>query len=103
MAIPVVQNVVLGGVGPDAGGKASGANSATQELGGVFGVAILVAAFTVTGGYASAREFIDGFVVAMAVCAALAFAAAIAALAVPRRDAVPSPPVPPAEGVRPRN
>lgn len=45
MAIPVVQNAVLGAVAPAVVGKASGANSMTQELGGVFGVAVLVAAF----------------------------------------------------------
>lgn len=85
-ALPVVQNVVLGAVGPRDVGKASGANSTTQELGGVFGVAILVAVFTAAGSYSSAPSFIDGFAAAMGVCAALAGAATLAALAVPRRD-----------------
>ncbi len=97
MAIPVVQNVVIGAVAPDAIGKASGANNATQELGGVFGVAILVAAFTAAGSYESAPEFIDGFTIAIGVCAALAVAAALAALFVPRRRAVPSTPFASAE------
>lgn len=90
MAIPVVQNVVIGAVAPDAVGKASGANNATQELGGVFGVAILVAAFTAAGSYASAPEFVDGFTIAIGTCAALAVAAGIAALATPPRDTTPS-------------
>lgn len=103
MAIPVVQNVVLGAVEADAVGKASGANSATQELGGVFGVAILVAAFAAAGGYESAPEFIDGFVVAIAVCAAFAAAAVIAALAVPARAKPPSTRVPTADAAKSRD
>lgn len=86
MAIPVVQNTVLGAVASSAVGKASGANSMTQELGGVFGVAILVVAFTAVGSYASPLAFIDGFTAALAVCAGLAAAGAVAALAVPRRN-----------------
>lgn len=92
MAIPVVQNAVLGAVAPSAVGTASGANSMTQELGGAFGVAILVAVFTAAGNYAPVPSFIDGFTAAMAGCAVLAVAAAVAALAVPRRDQ--SPPAP---------
>jgi EmrB/QacA subfamily drug resistance transporter len=79
MAIPVVQNAVLGGVPEDAIGKASGANSMTQELGGAFGVAVLVAVFTVAGSYATASSFVSGFTVAMWVCAGLAAAGAVAA------------------------
>ncbi len=100
MAIPVVQNVVLGAVAPDEVGKASGANSTTQELGGVFGVAILVAVFSAAGGYASAVEFVDGSTVAMAVCAALALTGAITALAVPKRNEVASTPVPCSEAAQ---
>jgi len=85
MAIPVVQNAVIGAVVPDAVGKASGANSMTQELGGVLGVAVLVVAFTAAGSYASAAAFIDGFTAAIGVCAALALAAAVAAIVVPSR------------------
>lgn len=51
----------------------------------MFGVAILVAVFTAAGSYASTLSFLDGFVSAMGVCAALALAAALAALAVPSR------------------
>ena len=83
MAIPVVQNAVLGGVPEDAIGKASGANGMTQELGGAFGVAVLVAVFTVAGSYATASSFVSGFAVAMWVCAGLALAGAVAARFVP--------------------
>ncbi|MGH3977448.1 MAG: DHA2 family efflux MFS transporter permease subunit [Pseudonocardiaceae bacterium] len=97
MAIPVVQNAVLGAVAPDQVGKASGANNMTQELGGVFGVAILVAVFTTVGSYASAVAFIDGFTIAIGACAALACGAAIAALAVPRPRLIPPQVVPTGE------
>lgn len=85
MAIPVVQNTVLGAVPPAALGKASGANGMTQELGGAFGVAILVTVFTAAGSHTSAKSFVDGFTPALVVCAALTLAAALAALAIRRR------------------
>ena len=42
-------------------GKAAGANSMMRELGGVFGIAVVVAVFAGAGSYASADAFIDGF------------------------------------------
>src|SRR3954471_12287004 len=48
-----VANVVLSSVRPEQEGQASGANNAIRELGGVFGVAVLAAVFTVNGGYGS--------------------------------------------------
>lgn len=86
MAIPVVQRAVLNGVADEALGKASGVNNTTQELGGAFGVAVLVAAFTAAGSYATAATFVAGFTTAMGVCATLAAAAALAALLVPGRE-----------------
>jgi hypothetical protein len=56
-----------------------------RELGGVFGIAILVAVFAGAGGYASAEAFTDGFVPAIAVSAALSLAGALAGLALPGR------------------
>lgn len=85
MAIPVVQNAVLGGVPESAMGKAAGANSMTQELGGAFGVALLVAVFAATGTYDSAVSFVRGFGAAMGVCAALVAVAVLASLAIPGR------------------
>lgn len=85
MTIPVVQNVVMKSVQDELVGKAAGANSTTQELGGVFGVAILVAVFTAVGSFASPASVVDGVVVALAVCAALAALAFVAALFVPRQ------------------
>lgn len=56
-----------------------------QELGGAFGVAILVAVFTAAGGYVSAAAFNDGFAPAIGVCAVLAFAGAMVGMALPGR------------------
>ena len=55
-----------------------------RQLGGAFGVAIVVAVFTGAGSYASPGAFSDGVVAAMAVCAALSFAGAGAGLLVSR-------------------
>ena len=54
-------------------------------LGGVFGIAIATAVFSGFGGYASRATFTNGFVAAMAVCAALSLAGTLAALALPGR------------------
>src|SRR5712691_2799989 len=48
-----VANVVLSSVRPAEEGKASGANNAIRELGGVFGVAVLASIFSRYGGYAT--------------------------------------------------
>jgi Na+/melibiose symporter-like transporter len=83
MGIPAAQNAVVGSVAAEAIGKAAGANSMLRELGGVFGIAIVVAVFAGTGGYASAQAFSDGFVPAIAVAAALALAGAMTGMAMP--------------------
>ena len=85
MAIPGVQSSVVGAVAPEAIGKAAGANSMMRQLGGVFGIAILVAVFTGAGSYASPRAFTDGFVPAIVVSAALSLVGAFASAAVPAR------------------
>ncbi|MBC8091944.1 MAG: MFS transporter, partial [Pseudonocardia sp.] len=85
MAIPVVQNAVLGAVDPAAIGKASGVNTMAQELGGALGIAALVAVFTAMGGYDSPDKFLDGTTLAVGGCAAFALAGALVACAVPGR------------------
>jgi MFS family permease len=90
MAIPAIQNAVLGAVAPTDIGKASGTSSMTRQLGGVFGIAILAAAFTATGGYAGPHAFSDGFTTAIGVSAALSFAGAFAGFVLPRRQAAGS-------------
>jgi EmrB/QacA subfamily drug resistance transporter len=88
MAIPAAQNSVVGSVALEAVGKAAGANSMMRELGGVFGIAIVVAVFAGAGGYASATDFLDGFAPGIAVAAALSLAGAAAGLLLPGRRPV---------------
>src|SRR5204862_8019424 len=57
-----IANAVLSAVRPDEAGKASGANNAIRELGGVFGVAVLAAVFASNGSYASGQAFVDWLV-----------------------------------------
>ena len=85
MAIPPAASSVVGAVAQEEVGKAAGANSMLRELGGVFGIAILVAVFAQAGSYASAQTFSDGFAPAIAVSAALSFLGAIAGLGLPGR------------------
>jgi EmrB/QacA subfamily drug resistance transporter len=84
MAIPAAQSAVVGAVGPADIGRASATFSALRQLGGAFGVAILVAVFSARGGYGSAQAFSDGFGPAVAVSAALSVAGAAAGAAIPR-------------------
>jgi MFS family permease len=79
-----VANVVLSSVRPDQEGKASGANNAIREVGGVFGVAVLSTIFSQSGALSSAQAFIDGVVPALWVAAAVVALGAVAALALPR-------------------
>lgn len=65
MASPATQSSVLSSVAPQYIGKASGAFSTMRQLGGAFGVAVLVVVFGRAGSYASAQAFSDGFVPAI--------------------------------------
>jgi EmrB/QacA subfamily drug resistance transporter len=85
MSLPAAQSAVLGAVEPQDIGRASGAFSTLRQLGGAFGVAVLVAVFAGAGGYGSPQAFSDGFVAAIAACAGLALAAALAGSALPGR------------------
>jgi EmrB/QacA subfamily drug resistance transporter len=86
-----VANVVLSAVRPEEEGKASGANNAIRELGGVLGVAVLASIFGSHGGYESSSTFIDGMVPALWVGAiVVAAGAALAALIPPKRAAEPA-------------
>src|SRR5262245_61202552 len=96
-----VAYVVLSAVKPVEEGKASGANNAIREVGGVFGVAVLASLFSHYGGYESADTFSDGLVVATWVGAAVVAVGALLALLIPLRkraaDEVPAELVPRAE------
>src|SRR5882757_8850327 len=78
MSMPAVQNAVLSSVSPVEMGKASGVFNMGRFLGGMFGVALLVAVFSGTGAIGSAAGFSTGFASAMLVAAALSLLGALA-------------------------
>ncbi|MEV7094932.1 DHA2 family efflux MFS transporter permease subunit [Amycolatopsis sp. NPDC051045] len=86
MCLPAAQSAVLTSVAPRFLGKASGAFSAMRQLGGAFGVAILVAGFSLAGSYASSAEFSAGFAAAAVASAVLAAVGALAGSLIPRRE-----------------
>jgi sugar phosphate permease len=86
MAMPAAQNAVMSSISASEVGKASGIFNMSRYLGGVFVIAILVAAFTQAGGFGSAQAFSAGFALSIGVAAGLSLAGAIAGLALPRRE-----------------
>jgi EmrB/QacA subfamily drug resistance transporter len=80
-----VANVVLSAVRPEHEGKASGANNAIRELGGVFGVAVLASVFSRVGGYQSGAAFVHGTTTAVYVGGAIVALGAVAAAFIPAR------------------
>jgi EmrB/QacA subfamily drug resistance transporter len=80
-----VANVVLSSVRPDQEGKASGANNAIRELGGVFGVAVLATIFSRIGGYQTSESFVHGMTTAVYAGAVLVALGAVAAALIPAR------------------
>ncbi len=81
-----VANVVLSAVRPVEEGKASGANNAIREVGGVLGVAVLASIFASQGGYATPETFVDGLVPALWIGAAVVAAGAVVSLLIPRKQ-----------------
>lgn len=90
LASPALVSAVMGAVAPPLLGKASGTLSTLRQLGGAFGVAIVVAGFAEAGGYGSPQAFSDGFEVAIAASAALSLVGALTGAALPsvRRSAL---------------
>lgn len=88
MAMPAVQNAVLSSVDVIEMGKASGVFNMGRFLGGMFGVALLVAVFSGTGAVGSAAAFSGGFGAAMMLAAALSLLGALAGLCLPARQRV---------------
>jgi MFS family permease len=78
-----VAYVVLSAVRPQEEGKASGANNAIREVGGVFGVAVLASLFARYGSYESPATFTDGLVPALWVGAAVVGVGALLAILIP--------------------
>jgi EmrB/QacA subfamily drug resistance transporter len=83
MAMPAIQNAVMSSVAPASLGKASGTFNMLRQLGGVFGIAVLVAVFSASGGYASPQLFSDGFTAALAASAGLSLLGALASVGLP--------------------
>jgi len=80
-----VANVVLSAVRPVEEGKASGANNAIREVGGVLGVAVLASIFASSGGYGSPQTFSEGLVPAIWVGAVVVGVGAALSLLIPRK------------------
>jgi MFS family permease len=78
-----IANVVLSAVRADQEGKASGANNAIREVGGVFGVAVLAAVFSSRGSYVSPEAYVNGLVPAVWVGVVFVALGAVAAIAIP--------------------
>jgi EmrB/QacA subfamily drug resistance transporter len=87
MALPAAQNAVMGAVPLASIGKASGTFNMLRQLGGAFGIAILAAVFTATGGYGSPLAFSNGFGWAAGAASLMSLAAAVAGLWLPGRRA----------------
>jgi EmrB/QacA subfamily drug resistance transporter len=86
-----VASLVLGSVSKELEGVASGTNAAFRELGGVFGIALLGAVFSSTGGYLSAQDFVNGLRPAIFVGASIVIVGVFAALLIPRRRPLAAP------------
>jgi EmrB/QacA subfamily drug resistance transporter len=85
LVFPTAAASVLASVRPQEAGKASGANNAIREVGGVMGVAVLASVFSANGGYESPAAFNDGIVAALPVAVAVLAVGFLLALAVPGR------------------
>jgi EmrB/QacA subfamily drug resistance transporter len=94
MAMPSAQNAILSSVAVAEMGKASGVFNMGRFLGGMFGIAALVATFSGTGSVDSPATFSTGFAAAMLVAAALSLLGALAGSWLPARPRVASAEVP---------
>ena len=83
-----VANVVLSSVSAREEGKASGANNAIRELGGVLGVTVLASIFAHWGGYISGATFVTGLKPAVIVGGLVVVIGAAAAASIPARKRV---------------
>ncbi len=86
-----VASLVLGSVPKELEGVASGTNAAFRELGGVFGIALLGAVFSSSGGYLSAQDYVNGLRPAMYVGALVVAIGVVMALLVPSRRPLSAP------------
>jgi EmrB/QacA subfamily drug resistance transporter len=94
MAMPAAQNAILSSVAVTEMGKASGVFNMGRFLGGMFGIAALVAIFSANGAVDSPAHFNAGFTAAMMLAAALSLVGALVALCLPARRRVAATPAP---------
>ncbi|HVA14557.1 MAG TPA: DHA2 family efflux MFS transporter permease subunit [Stellaceae bacterium] len=87
LAMPALQNAVLSGVPPSDIAKASGAFIMLRFLGGMIGIAVMVATFSATGSASSPQAFTAGFTPAIGVSAVLSLLGTATALLLPGRGA----------------
>ena len=92
MAMPAAQNAIIGSVAVTEIGKASGVFNMARFLGGMFGIAAMVAVFSAQSGIGSATGFSAGFAPAMMVAATLSLLGAFAGFALPARQRAASKP-----------
>jgi EmrB/QacA subfamily drug resistance transporter len=94
MAMPAAQNAILSSVAVAEMGKASGIFNMGRFLGGMFGIAALVAIFSANGAVNSPAQFSSGFAEAMLLAAVFSLAGAVAGLCLPARARVAAAPTP---------
>jgi len=85
MAMPAVQNAIMGAVAPVEMGKASGIFNMARFLAGMFGVALLVAVFSMSHTASSAQAYATAFANAVLAAALLSLSSALAGLWLPGR------------------
>lgn len=81
--------VVLGSVGREYEGKASGANITMREIGGAVGVAVLSTVFVAHGSDRGPQEFVDGLQPAVWTGVVVVFLGALLACGIPRQLRTP--------------
>jgi MFS family permease len=91
MAMPAAQNAILSSVAVTEMGKASGVFNMGRFLGGMFGIAALVATFSAHGAVDSPLHFSTGFAAAMWLAAALSLFGAMAGVFLPARRLAAAP------------
>ena len=92
MAMPAAQNAIIGSVAVTEIGKASGVFNMARFLGGMFGIAAMVAVSSAQSEVGSATGFSAGFAPAMMVAATLSLLGAFAGFALPARQRAASKP-----------
>jgi EmrB/QacA subfamily drug resistance transporter len=100
MAMPAAQNAVLSSVAVTEMGKASGVFNMGRFLGGMFGIALLVAVFSANGAVDTPAHFSAGFAAAMMVAAVLSLCGALVGMWLPARRPLTATPMPDANSDR---